>query len=233
MKYFHIEERPEALLVTFDRAPVNAITVDTARELSAVLDAAERLPAGKGVVITGAGRCFSAGLDLKIVPKYSPDEQREMLRTVNRMIRGLYAMPRPVVAAVNGHAMAGGLVLALACDVRVSTSAPCKLALTEVNVGIPFPAGPMTIVMAELPPHAARLLTLTGDAFDPSHALALGIVDEVVPPERVLPRALERAATLGALPGYPRIKAQLRKAALVDLTRIVEQDDDPMLREWF
>jgi enoyl-CoA hydratase len=172
------------------------------------------------------------GLDLKVVPKYSPDEQRDMIRTVNRMIRGLYALARPVVAAVNGHAMAGGLVLALACDVRVATSTPCKLALTEVNVGIPFPAGPMTIVMAELPPQAARLLTLTGDAFAPPRALALGIVDEVVPPEQVLPRALERAAAFSALPGYPRIKAQLRAAAVAELTRIIEQDDDPMLREW-
>jgi enoyl-CoA hydratase/carnithine racemase len=62
MKYFHVEDRPEALLIRFDRPPVNAITVDTARELGAVLDAANRLPPGKAVVITGTGKCFSAGL---------------------------------------------------------------------------------------------------------------------------------------------------------------------------
>jgi len=232
MKYFHLEERPEALVIRFDRPPVNAITVDTARELGGVVEAADRLPAGKAVVITGTGSSFSAGLDLKEVPKYSRDEQREMIRTVNRLIGALYALPRPVVAAVNGHAMAGGLVLALACDVRVCTSAPCRIALTEVNVGIPFPAGPMTVVLAELPPQAARLLTLTGDLFDPVRALALGIVDEIVPPERVLPRAIERAAALSALPGYARVKAQLRARTIVELTRIVGQDDDPMLRGW-
>jgi enoyl-CoA hydratase len=232
MKHFHVEERPEALLIRFDRPPVNAITVDTARELGGALEAAERMPAGKAVVMTGTGTCFSAGLDLKVVPTYSPDEQREMLRTVNRLIGALYALPRPVVAAVNGHAMAGGLVLALACDVRVCTSAPCRIALTEVNVGIPFPAGPMTVVLAELPPQAARLLTLTGDVFDPARALAQGIVDEVVPPEQVLPRALERAAAFSALPGYPRIKAQLRARTIAELMRIVEQDDDPMLHGW-
>ncbi len=233
LKHFHVEERPEALLIRLDRPPANAINLDVAREMADVLGTIANGPAGGAVVITGTGRFFSGGLDLKQVPKYGRDEQREMIRTINRTVRSLYCLPYPVVAAVNGHAMAGGLVLALACDVRVATSAPCKLALTEVNVGIPFPAGPMVIVRAELPPQAARLLTLTGDALDPARALALGVVDEVVPPEEVLPRALERAAMLSALPGYARIKAQLREAAIADLSGIVEHDDDPMLREWF
>ena len=232
MSFFHVEERTEALLIRFDRPPANAIVLEVARELSEVIGAIAKDPGTKAVVITGTGSFFSGGLDLKQVPKYGRYEQREMIRTINRTARAVYSLPCPVVAAVNGHAMAGGLVLALGCDVRVATSAPCKLALTEVNVGIPFPAAPMKIVTTELPPQTARLLTLTGEALDPSRALALGVVDEVVAPERVLPRALERAAALSALPGYARIKAQLRQAVLADLTRIVEQDDDPMLREW-
>jgi len=220
LKHFHVEERPEALLIRLDRPPANAINLDVAREMADVLGTIANGPAGGAVVITGTGRFFSGGLDLKQVPKYGRDEQREMIRTINRTARAIYSLPCPVVAAVNGHAMAGGLVLALACDVRVATSAPCKLALTEVNVGIPFPAGPMVIVKAELPPQAAR-------------ALALAVVDEIVPPDEVLPRALERAAMLSALPGYARIKAQLREVAIAELARIVEHDDDPMLREWF
>src|SRR5262249_61428695 len=92
------------------------------------------------LVITGAGACFCAGLDLKRVPLYGPEEQRAMVTAINQMVTALYACPLPVVAAVNGHAIAGGLILTLACDYRIRTTATCQLGITEARAGIPFPA---------------------------------------------------------------------------------------------
>jgi enoyl-CoA hydratase len=227
-----LDETTDALILRLDRPPVNAVTLDVVRSLASVVARIAACPPGRPLVITGTGSCFSAGLDLKVVPRYRREEQREMIGAINRVIRDLYGMPRPTVAAVNGHALAAGLVLALTCDYRVSTSAPCRFGLPEINVGVPYPAAPMVVVREELPPPTARVLVLSGQTFDPATALARGVVDEVVEPERVLPRATEMAVTMAAFPAYGRIKAQLRASALAAIVRIVTENDDPLLAEW-
>ena len=227
-----LEESADALILRIERPPVNAVDLGLARSFQAAVARAGAFPRNRPLVITGSGTCFSAGLDRKVVPRYGREEQREMIGIINRIIADLYGLPRPTIAAVNGHALAAGLVLVLACDYRVSTSAPCKLGLPEVNVGIPYPAGPLLIVREELPPHTARMLVLAGRTFDPAQALAMGVVDEVVAPERVVPRAIEMAATMGAFPAYDRIKVQFRANAIAEMVRIVEENDDPMLQGW-
>src|SRR5262249_52966108 len=153
---------------------------------------------------------FCAGLDLMRVPLYGPAEQRAMVTAINQMITALYACPLPVVAAVNGHAIAGGLILTLACDYRIGTTAACQLGITEARAGIPFPAAAMAVLQAELTPAAARVLTLRARSVDPTAALAAGILDELQPPERMLPAALAVAHELAGIPrdAYARIKHQ-------------------------
>ena len=132
-------------VIRFERPPANAIDLAVTEEFGAFLGEIERAPP-KALVLTGSGSAFSAGLDLKTVPTYGPDQRRALVLSINRMVRRLYGFPRPVVAAINGHAMAGGLVLALACDLRIAAAGPSKIALSEVSVGIPFPLGPMLVV---------------------------------------------------------------------------------------
>ena len=227
-----LDDSADVLILRIDRPPVNAVSLDVVRTFQAALARVATYPATRPLVISGAGRCFSAGLDLKVVPHYGREQQREMLGMINRLIGELYSLPRPTVAAINGHAMAAGLVLALACDYRIVTSAPCKLGLPEINVGIPYPAAPMVLVREELSPSAARVLVLTGESLDPARALAMGVVDEVVSPERVMPRAVEKATALAIFPAYGRIKAQLRASAIAEIARLVEANDDPMLAGW-
>jgi enoyl-CoA hydratase len=218
-------------VVRFDRPPANAIDLAVTEEFGALLDELEKAPP-KAVVLTGTGAIFSAGLDLKAVPSYGPAQRRALVLSINRMMRRLYGFPRPVAAAVNGHAMAGGLVLALACDLRIAAAGPSKLALSEVTVGIPFPLGPMLVVNDIVAGAVRRDLALFGKIFDPAAALAAGFVDEIVEPERLLARTIERARALAALPGYAAIKAQLRAAALAELDRADQAQDDPILKLW-
>src|SRR5262249_57290964 len=98
---------------------------------------------GGWVVVTGGGASFSAGLDLKLVPPYGPDQQRAMIAAINRMVARIYGLALPVVVAVNGHAIAGGLVVALAGDYRIGSHGTYRLGLTETRGAVPCPAGPM------------------------------------------------------------------------------------------
>src|SRR5262245_35688213 len=96
-----------------------------------------RAAAPDAVVVTGQDRFFSGGFDLNAVPLLSPAEQRDMVHDANRAFAAWYGFPRPLVAAINGHAVAGGLILALCGDERL-VAPGAKLGLTEVKVGIPF-----------------------------------------------------------------------------------------------
>jgi enoyl-CoA hydratase/carnithine racemase len=184
------------------------------------------------VVLTGREGFFSAGVDLKAVPTLDREGQRGMVDGINRLFLGWYSFPRPVVCAVNGHAIAGGLILALCGDHRVGTGAG-KLGLTELRVGIPYPAAAMAIVRAELPPPAVRALTLRAELIeDGRQAVELGLLDELCAPEALIERSLEVAGELAELPrgAYARVKDQLRGPTVAELERVVA--DDPMRGEW-
>jgi enoyl-CoA hydratase/carnithine racemase len=220
-------------VVSMQRPPANAIDIALLTQLAATLDDLEQRSDVAAVVLTGAGRAFSAGLDLKLVPTYDRAQQNELLRILNQALYQLYALPIPTVAAVNGHAIAGGLVLALACDMRVAVDSGALLGLTEVRAGVPFPVAAMAVVKAELSPATVRELVLAGRNHDPVRALALGIVDELQLAEQVLMRSKALARELAAAPrdSYGRIKRQLRQRMLAEIEQ-AQAAGDPLHGNW-
>jgi enoyl-CoA hydratase len=216
--------------VVAGRPPANAMDVGLLDDLvRAIEEVAADPPAA--VVLAGRPGFFSAGADLKAIPSYGPDEQRAMVEGINRMALGVYALPCPVVGAITGHAIAGGLVLALCTDLRVASSEG-RYGLTEVKVGVPYPQAAIGVVEAELPAPAARLLAFGNALHDAQTCLRLGVFDEVVAPDGVLPRALEIAGELAAMPGevYGRTKRDLRGATIERLRAAAS--DDPLLARW-
>src|SRR4051812_7941438 len=117
------------------------------------------------IVLTGSGTFFSGGVDLKLAPTLSEAEQAGSVKSINELFLGWYGFPGPVVAAVNGHAVAGGLILALCADFRVAALG-ARVGLTEVRVGIPYPVAAMMCVKAELDPRAARRLVLQAELIE-------------------------------------------------------------------
>jgi len=228
-----LERRGEIALVRLVRPPANAITLELGQELETVFDAAMR-EEPRAIVVTGSGRFFSGGLDLKSVPAYSPAQQKEFVRVLNRMVARLYACPIPVVGAINGHAIAGGLILTLTTDYRVGPAADALFGLTEALVGIPFPAATMVVLEAELAPADLRYAMLYAHLFGPEEARSRGLLDELQPPANVLERALEVAGELASRPadGYRRLKHQLRGVAIGRIERLIATDADPMLEDW-
>src|SRR5438093_13667873 len=188
-RHVMIEERGEVALVRIARPPANALDLELLEDGHAVLaELAAAEPAA--VVITGRDGFFSAGVDLKVAPTLDAEGQRAMVTGINRLFAAWYAFPRPVICAVNGHAIAGGLILALCGDYRVATDTS-KFGLTELSAGIPYPAVAMAVVRAELSPAAARVLVLGAELVDARRALELGALDELVAQGELLARAVE------------------------------------------
>jgi len=228
-----IEKSDGVATMYFNNPPVNAIELDVLADIDEALSYLEADNDVRAVVFTGKGDCLSAGLDLRVIPLYGPAQQRELIETVNSVVLKIYSLPIPTVVAVNGHAIAGGFIILTAFDYRVCTSSSCQLGLTESRLGIPFSIATLEVVRSGLAPHVTRRLMLTGITIGPEEALAGGVVDELQPPERVLPRAQEMAAYFATLPqsGYPKIKRQLHKETITLMEKVMAAGD-PLLKEW-
>jgi enoyl-CoA hydratase len=210
------------ILLRIERPPVNALDLGLIEELAAAVSA-ELEHGANALVLTGSGPAFSAGIDKQAVATASPAELAASVRALNAMVSALYSAPVPVVAAINGHALGGGLVIALACDVRVAAARDgYVLALNEAEAGVAFPAGPLRVVQAALDPSVAGELCLSSRRIGPEEALTLRVVDELCEPERLERRALERAAEMASFGAYREVKRQLRAVAAADLRAIAD-----------
>ena len=186
------------------------------------------------LVLTGNGGIFSAGVDLIRVRDGGAAYLREFLPALARCFERLFIMSRPTVAAVNGHAIAGGGVLTLACDRRVMSRGKGRIGLPELKVGVPFPTLVIEIIRATLSPGVAQEIVLSGATYDPDAALAKGLVDEVVEPERLLSRAEEIAHDLAAVPptSYRLSKERLRRPAREAWRLHAPSEDAATLAAW-
>jgi len=230
-----IERVGQIAVLRIDRPPANAIDLDLANEFATALEGVERTDGIGALVVTGVGNCFSAGLDLKALPTYDRAQQQAMVTQVNRLFGGLYVSPLPTIAAVNGHSIAGGVIVTLACDYRIGAEGDYKLlGLAEARVGVPFPVAAMAIVQSELSHRVARTMVLTARNSSPRDALSMGVLDELQPPELLLPRAIEVAQEMAALPHsvYGRIKRDLRRSALARIEDAISNRKEPMLDSW-
>lgn len=167
--------------------------------------------AGAPVLLTGAGDAFSAGLDLKEVSTRDDETMIEFLVLLEACMTALYLYPGPTVALVNGHAIAGGAVLALCCDVRVASNKPtAKIGLNEVALGLRFPPRILSIVRRRIPNVHHEEVLLGAGLYDPGAALRVGLVDHVADDAPAVARA--RLAALAAHPAeaYAQTKRDLR-----------------------
>jgi enoyl-CoA hydratase len=188
----------------------------------------------RAVILTGTGSIFSAGVDLFRLTREGAGYVRRFLPLLSRSLRAFFTFPRPVVAAINGHAIAGGCVFALACDARLMADGPGKIGVPELLVGVPFPAAPLEIVRFAVPRDKLQSLIYTGRTLSAPDALAAGLVDEVVAPDTLLTRAQELAQQLARIPSrtYSLTKQALRALALEQMEKVAERLDQSALEVW-
>jgi len=165
------------------------------RELGEAAD-----PSVKAVIVTGSGSTFSAGVDLYRVINEGPEYGRRFLPVLDAFLLAALRFPKPLVAAVNGHAIAGGCILAAACDHRIMVEGNGRIGIPELAVGVPFPALPLQIMAARLADGPLRDLVYAGRTVQVDEAKAMGLVDEKCPAGMLLDRAFEVAHKLAAIP---------------------------------
>jgi len=178
---------------------VSAMDIELGEAFIVELKAAADDPV-RGVVVTGTGSSFSAGVDLFRLIKDGPDYGKRFLPVLDTMLRDALTFPKPLVAAVNGHAIAGGCILTAACDRRIMAEGTGRIGVPELVVGVPFPALPLQIVSARITDATFRNLVLTGRTVQADEAVALGLIDEKCLPEQLLDRAVAAANQLAAIP---------------------------------
>ncbi len=186
--------------LTLDRPEKrNAISPEMIRELGAALDEAQSSRA-RAVILTGAGKAFCAGMDLNYLKEFStqsPQQVVEDARRIAGMFRRLWSFPKPLVAAVNGAAIAGGTGLATLCDFTLAAP-EATFGYTEVRIGF-LPAIVSSFLVRQVGEKRARDLLLSGRLIDAAEAREMGLVNEVVPLKKLLERARELASELAAL----------------------------------
>jgi len=166
----------------------------------------------RAVVLTGNGSIFSAGVDLYRLADGGAEYADRFVPALSRMLLELFALPKPLIVAVNGHAIAGGCLFALAADYRVMAAGNGRMGIPEMLVGVPFPPSVIEALRFALPPQHLQMLMYTGRTVLPDEALRLGMIDEVVEAADLPARAMELARHFASLPpkAFALAKRQLR-----------------------
>jgi len=223
----------DVAILTMRHGKANAMDLEFCDALNARLEECRR-PSIRAVVIAGEGRIFSAGVDLPRVLAGGAEYLRVFLPALSETFETLFTFEKPVVAAINGHAIAGGCVLACAADRRVMARQAARMGIPELLVGVAFPTVALEIMRFASDPSRFPALVYGGVTAPPDEAVTLGLVDAVVEPGALLDHAVDLARALAELPAgvFALTKRQLREPALSRMRSIGPRIDPAVQEIW-
>jgi enoyl-CoA hydratase len=217
--------------LALDHGPVNALDGDFLREMTATLRAIEASDVD-ALILTGKDGVFSAGADLVRVLDGGREYVDASVDALSGAFEAAFTFNRPMVAAVNGHSIAGGAVFTCAADYRIMGEGSGVIGLAELRVGVPFPVWAHEIVRFAVAPQHLQEIILLAKNYPPPAALEKGLIDEIVDPSALLDRAAEVARALADVPRptFEVMKRLLRRPAM-DRVAAYSQDHDPTVQE--
>jgi enoyl-CoA hydratase len=211
MAQWQVRYEDDVAIVSFDDGKANAVL---AAEFASLERALDEVLASKAlsVVLTGREGYLSAGLNLKALPSLSLEEKKLTVTAMGSAVLKLFLFPKPVVAAVSGHALGAGAMFALACDIRVFAEGPFKFGLNEVPAGLFVPSFAIALARATVSPSRLTELVVHGRVLTPQEALSMHIAERLHAPESLLPAAMMHARHLTSFsgPGYALTKKLVR-----------------------
>ncbi|MFI4960269.1 MAG: enoyl-CoA hydratase/isomerase family protein [Hyphomicrobiales bacterium] len=228
-----IKTQADIAVLTLTHGKANALDIELCEALTARFQELRNSDA-KAVVVTGQGKIFSAGVDLIRLSEGGAAYVRKFLPALHKLYDTVFYHPKPVVAAINGHAIAGGCVLACCADRRIMTREGGRIGVTEMLVGVPFPALAFEIVRFAVPPRYLSEFTLSGATYETDTALQRGWIDEVAEPGELIEDAIAVAQELALLSpaAFAQTKMQIRQAVTERMAQSGEATDKAVTAIW-
>lgn len=195
---FEVRDQDGVAIFTLRYGKANALDVDFCKALKKEFRRLAKSES-RAVILTSQGKIFSAGVNLPRAAEGGRKYLRDLVLALDEMYEEIFYFPKPVVAAINGHAIAGGCVLACCADHRVLAKDAGRMGVTELLVGVPFPPFAFEVLRATTSPMHFPKFTARGETFDTAGALENGFADEAVSADSLIPRSLEKARHLAAI----------------------------------
>ncbi|MBU7017365.1 MAG: enoyl-CoA hydratase/isomerase family protein [Theionarchaea archaeon] len=236
MKMIQIDYHGSVAVVKLARSITNALNLQLITELQESLDKVNQDPDVHGIVISSSNdKFFSIGLDIPQLYPLSEKDFMNFYQVFNQVQIDLYTVPKPTVAAVTGHAVAGGCVLALCCDYRFISEGRKFMGLNEIKLGVSIPYPADCILRNVVGTRVARNIVDSGEFYLPEQLLATGLVDCVLPLEDVLPKSIEKAHMVGALPlkAFASIKQSRVEQVEAQIKKLLKEKEELFVKLWF
>jgi len=236
MSLVQVQQYKNVAVIQLNNGITNPIDMDLLEELSATLSKIKVDPNVLGAVLRSTNdKFFSIGFNLPQLIEFSFDDFETFYRLFNRVSLQLFTFPKPTVAAINGHAVAGGCILTLCCDYRVIAEGKKLMGLNEVDLGVPVPYPGDMILRQIVGEGNARHIMLTGKFFAPEESLRMGLVDEVLPLDQVVARSIELAKELGSFPteAFRTIKQNHVELVQEHVLARLEEKENIFMTSWF
>ena len=223
-------------VISLNNGITNALNIELLKELSAALVSIQNENQITAVVISSANeKIFSLGFDLPNLLKLERHAFKLFFEAFNLLCLQIYTFPKPIVSAINGHAIAGGCIITLCCDFRLIASGRRLMGLNEVRLGIPVPLAAEIILRQLVGNHVAEKVIFTGQLYTPDELHIYGLVDRVVKPEKLKQCALEQATMLGKNfnSAFQIMKLNTRQKVADDIKRGIEDHSEKFIDLWF
>jgi len=231
-----VKQEHNILLAKLDRNVTNAINLELISTLSDIIKKSKENSEIKGLVLSSANeKFFSIGFDIPELFKLKKKDFSVFYKAFNRLCIELYTLPKPLIAAITGHAVAGGCIIALCCDYRYIASGRTKMGLNEIKLGVPIPYPVDCILRQVVGFRSAREITDSGDFYETDTLLSIGMVDEVLPLGKVQTQAIDRAALLGrhAQDAFAMIKQSRTESIVAKIYSKLKEKEEAFLKRWY
>lgn len=230
-----IEERHagDIVILSLRHGKVNVLDLELLAELKKKVEGFKKSDI-RGLILTGVGSCFSAGIDLFRIVNEGEDYVKDFYPQLIGTLRTLFEFPKPAVAAINGHAIAGGAILAWACDHTIMARSGGRIGVPELLVGVPIPSLPLEIVRFAVPQEQFQTLVYSGKTHDAEQAGSKGLVHEITQPETLSSQALQVVKQYASVPetAFALTKQIMRHPVLERSERLRGSLDKQALKIW-
>ena len=225
----------EIATIMLNRGKVNALNEQMVKEIKDVLNDIIADPKVKAAILTGHGKFFSFGFDIPEFYEYSKENFTQFLSDFSDLYLGIYTSPKPVIAALNGHTIAGGCILASVCDYKIMETGKSKISLNEINLGASIFFGVVEILKNLIGQKNAEKILFSGSMFSADEALDLGLIDSVSEPGNLMDKALKTANEYGSKnsAAFSAIKGHFRNNIVEEIKKKEKDSIDEFVEIWY